>query len=155
MKLLNKEYLFKFLPKINLLLTLSVITLVIYLGISLMRPYQPYAFDSLRVKDESELVSKELSQDFNKLPDFREGVFNRRALFYTSLEAKPKEEEAEFQLLGVVAVGDKISAMLRDIRARKDYYCVEGDEIGAYKVKQIFRHRVILESKGTILEISR
>ncbi len=155
MKLFNKEFTFNILPKVNLLLILGVIVLTIYLCLNLLRPYQPFAFDKGRFKNGSGLVNEESSMPFKNLPVFDEGIFKERALFSPLLEKKPQQEEATFELLGLISIGEKNAAMIRNLKENKDYYCLGGEAIGDFKVREVFKDRVILESEGKILEIRR
>jgi len=61
----------------------------------------------------------------------------------------------EFELLGLVSVGDKTAAMIRDVHENKDYYCLGGEQIGAFKVKHILKDKVILQSESQTLELYR
>ena len=96
----------------------------------------------------------------DEIPAFQEGIFNRGSVFTGSLsqpllEHKLQQEEVGIELLGLVSVGDKTAAMIRDIREKKNYSCVGGEEIAGFKVKQVLKDKVILESEGKMLELSR
>lgn len=151
MKLLNKENILDVLPKINLLLTFSVIVLVIYLILNLLRPQQA----SLRFRGSFDLMENKLTTHSKDIPIFQEGLFRRRALFNALTETSSKPKEAEFELLGLVSMGEKTAAMIRDTVEGKDYYCLGGEQIGKFKVKLILKDKVILESKNQTLELSR
>ena len=83
---------------------------------------------------------------------FKEELFKNRRLFSASFAGKVQEKESVFILLGV-SMGTKNLAMIRDQAENKNYYCALGDNIGSFKVKQILRDKVILESADTTLEL--
>ena len=156
MKILNKELFFKILPKINALLFLSVIVLTIYLCLNILRPYQPSALSRGRFIEQGELLSNEIAMRLENVPDFQERIFKERTLFSPLVvaERKPQQEETSLELLGLVSVGDKFAAMIRDTKEQKDYYCMGGEIIGEFTVKQILKDKVILESEKGRLELS-
>jgi type II secretory pathway component PulC len=139
-----------FVPKINILLSLGVIILAVYLALTLLKPYNPRTVSGGNIK--LEMLALKSSAPAKEIPIFEEGIFKKKQLFSQSLQKKTEEKKIELMLLGV-SVGDKNLAMIRDITANKDYYCVEGDRIGNFQVKQIFKDKVILESEGKTLEI--
>ena len=144
--------------KINFLLTVSVIILVVFLCINLLSAQQSFAFNYRDIKNKSELIDPVMKLD--EIPVFQESIFKRGSVFTGSLsqpllEHKLQQEEVGIELLGLVSVGDKTAAMIRDIREKKNYYCVGGEEIAGFKVKQVLKDKVILESEGKMLELSR
>ena len=158
MKFLNRENIFVMINKINFLLTVSVIILVVFLCINLLSAQQPFTFNYRDIKNKSELIDPVMKLD--EIPVFQESIFKRGSMFTGSLsqpllEHKLQQEEVGIELLGLVSVGDKTAAMIRDIREKKNYYCVGGEEIGGFKVKQVLKDKVILESEGKMLELSR
>ena len=155
MKLLDKEKFIDILPKINMLLFIGVIALTIYLSFILLRPHQPLALDREVQIGMSKLLDEEAVISVEDIPAFQESVFKERALFNISSEKEPQREVAAFQLLGLVSVGEKNAAMIRDTKENKNYYLLEGETIGEYRVKQILEDMVILESEGKTLEIGR
>ena len=139
--------------KINVLLSLSAVALVAYLALVRLQPYCPVLLSERTLKLEVPgLISKESSAMLKGAYAFDEKIFKKRQLFSQSVTKKAEEKKIEFILLGV-SVGDKNLAMLRDVTAKQDYYCVAGDRIGVFKVKEIFKDKVILESEGKMLEI--
>ena len=154
MKPLNKEFFFKILPKINALLVLSVIALTIYLLLNILRPYQPSFLNKGCLIKSPEDEINYISRRLENLPVFQEVIFNERPLFNTLVEKEPRQEATTLELLGLVSVGDKFAAMIRDTKDNKDYYCLGGEVIGEFMVKQILKDRVILESEKGRLELS-
>ena len=149
MKLLNG-----IIPKINLLLSLSVVVLGIYLSLNLSRPYSGVSLGSRGFKTQPlELMGKESSVILQATPGFSEEIFKRKQLFNQSGKKNPALKKRTLILLGV-SVGDKNLAMIRNTEDNKDYYCTQGDKIGDFRVKQILKDKVILESESGTLEIN-
>lgn len=145
MKILNRESLCRVIPTLNLVLCLSVLGLVFYLLSIWKHLYQPRM-----QKFETAVI--EPSIKLREAPVFKEGLFKSRQLFSTSFTGKIQERKSAFILLGV-SMGTKNLAMIRDQAENKNYYCVLGDSIGSFKVKQILRDKVILESADSTLEL--
>ena len=144
-----------FVPKVNISLSLSIIVLAVYFAIVQMQPYPSVALSNRNLKSEaSRLINKESSAMLKGTYTFDEKIFKKKSLFSQPVKKKAEEKKQVFILLGV-SVGDKNLAMIRDVTENRDYYCVEGDRIGSFKVKQILKDRVILESEGKTLEISQ
>lgn len=132
---------------LNILLTLSAAVLAFYLFLNLKQPYQPKT-------QPSELMNDKLSVTLEEAPAFKEKIFKSKRLFYTASEKKPGQKKPAFILLGVSS-GERNLALVRDANENMDYYCAVGDSIGFFKVKQIFKDKVILECDGNITEITR
>ena len=153
---INKDYFFRVLPKVNKFLFICVMILTVYLVGNLLLSAKSVAFNADRIMEKAALSEAGFSSQFAKLTPFKEGVFSRRSLFGPLVEKKKtREKETTFKLLGLISVGDKNAAMIRDVRAGKDYYCLGGEVIGAFTVSQILTDKVILESGDRVLEISR
>lgn len=138
--------LYALMPGLDMLLALFAVVLVIHLFFSVRKPYTPKM-----QPDELTVGGLSLARE---IPVFKEEIFKRKQLFNTLVKKQPGEEKSQFSLLGV-SVGGKNLAMIKDNAENKDYYCSEGDKIGDFKVKQILKDKVILESEGNILVISQ
>lgn len=145
MKITMRESLCRVIPRLNLVLCLSVLGLVFYLLSIWKHLYQPRM-----QKFETAVI--EPSIKLREIPVFKEELFKNRRLFSTSFAGKVQEKESVFILLGV-SMGTKNLAMIRNQAENKNYYCALGDNIGSFKVKQILRDKVILESADTTLEL--
>jgi type II secretory pathway component PulC len=88
------------------------------------------------------------------MPQFSVDSFKKSELFRSSGRKTTVQDTKSFVLLGV-SMGDKKLAILQDTKAKKDYYCTEGDIVGEYTVKAISRDKVVLEYEGNTLEITR
>ena len=153
MKILNKENFFQLVLKLNVLLIFSAVLLTVYLYSSINRTY-----DSSNVRSKNKiarplelLVKGAVS---GAVPLFQEDVFKKKQLFNQAANKKPEQVKKVFTLLGV-SMGKKNIAVIRDIKANKDYYCSVGDMIGDLQVKEILRDKVVVESASGTLEISR
>lgn len=131
---------------LNLVLCLSVLGLVLYLFSIRKHPYHPRT-------QKFELLNSEPSK-LQEAPALKEWLFKSRQLFNTSLPRKQEEKKAEFVLLGV-SLGKRNLAVIRDTAEHKDYYCAAGDSIGSFKIRQILKDKVILESEGRTMELSK
>jgi type II secretory pathway component PulC len=143
--------LYSVIPKLNVALIISGFSLGGYLLMAMSRPYQvgapgdkPGNFQSFNAA----------AQSLARLPQFSADAFKKSELFRSSGKKTPSQESTSFILLGV-SMGDKKLAILQDTKAKKDYYCTEGDIVGNYTIKAIFRDKVVLEYEGNTLEITR
>ena len=139
--------------KLNILLTLSAIILIAFLSLKMLKPNQAISLNAKDIKIKAFAFTNNESIISSGAAAFDEGIFKRQ-IFGQSAKKKIGKEKQEFLLLGV-SVGQKKLAMIRDTRENKDYYCAEGDIIVGFRVKQIFKDRVILESEGRTIEISQ
>jgi type II secretory pathway component PulC len=156
MKLLSKNTIFVLLPKINFILACSMIVLVFSIAFTSLRPYRPFIGLASRVSKLSGALDIVKSSYVSKdIPVFNENVFKQRQLFSPAVEQKTAQENAIFEFLGFVNAGEKSAVMILDTQNKKKYYCLVGDMIGGYRVKEISRDRVILESEGKQMEITR
>jgi len=143
--------LYTVIPKINVALIISGFLLGGYLLMAMSRPYQVGSMNDKPVKSKPvDAVAK----SFAKVPQFSAEAFKKSELFRSSGKRSPVQDTKSFVLLGV-SMGDKKLAILRDTKANKDYYCTEGDVVGEYTIKEIFRDKVVLEYDGNTLEITR
>lgn len=131
---------------LNLVLCLSVLGLVFYLLSIRKHPYQPQ-------RQKFEGLNTEPSK-LREAPALKEWLFKSRQLFNTSLPRKQEEKKAAFVLLGV-SLGKRNLAVIRDAAENKDYYCAVGDSIGSFKIRQILKDKVILESEGRTMELTK
>ncbi|MFA6217009.1 MAG: hypothetical protein WDL87_05085 [Candidatus Omnitrophota bacterium] len=157
MKFLSKNTIFVLLSKINLVLVCCMIALVFSIAFTSLRPYRPFVGLASRVSKLSGVLDAARNSFASReIPVFNENVFKQRQLFNSVAGQKQlAQENAVFEFLGFVNAGEKSAAMLLDTQNKKKYYCLVGDMIGAYRVKDISRDRVVLESEGKILEITR
>jgi len=139
--------------KLNILLTLSALILIVFLSLKMLKPNQTIPLNAKDFKIKPFALTNNESIIFKGAAAFDEEIFKRR-IFGQSAKKKTEKEKQEFLLLGV-SVGQKKLAMIRDTRENKDYYCAEGDIIVGFKVKQILKDKVILESDSRTIEISQ
>ena len=153
MKILNKDFFFGLLPRLNVLLIVSACFLTAGLYSSINRTYDA---SNLRPENKKarplELIAKGASQE--AAPFYQEDVFRKKQLFNLAVAKKAEQEKKVFLIQGI-STGKKNIAVIRDVKANKDYYCSEGDMIGDYRVKEIMKEKVVLESEAGTLEISR
>jgi type II secretory pathway component PulC len=154
MKVINKENFFNLVPKLNVILivTAGILTAGLYSSIN-----RTYDSNSVRPNNKItrplELMTKGAASD--ALPLFQEDIFKKKPLFNQPTNKKLVPEKKVFTLLGI-SMGKKNIAVIRDVKANKDYYCSVGDPVGDYQVKEILKDKVILESSSNeTLEISR
>lgn len=143
-----KIVIYKLVPRINIALIVCVFALGGYLLLLVASPYKI----SIHNKRNTGVLWKKDSAA--KLPVFEGSVLRQRPLFGAGGKKTAPHENKVMILLGV-ALGDKKSAMIRDVKANKDYYCAEGDMVGDYRVKDIQKDKVLLEYEGSVIEISR
>jgi len=145
----------KILPKINLLLIIFVVILIVYLGVCFLQPSRAFKLDAQSPNIQARQYSGNKDAAAKKMAVLDEGIFTKRSLFSPLLENKQPQEKGIFELAGLVSVEGKYAAMLKDVKTKKSYYCLVGDTVGIYTVKQISKDRVILESGGKTLEITK
>ncbi len=143
-----KIVIYKLVPRINIALIVCVFVLGGYLLFLVTSPYKI----SVQHKRNSNVLWKK--DTASKLPVFDASVLRQRPLFGAGGKKSSAHENKVMVLLGV-AMGDKKSAMIRDVKANKDYYCSEGDMVGDYRVKEIQKDKVIIEYEGSVIEIAR
>lgn len=146
--MLNRENLYRIISTLNLILCLCVWWLVFYLFSASMRPFQP------RMAMDPEPAQAEPAQGQLRAPVIDELLFKSRRLFGATLPGKQEKKKNTLVLLGV-SLGKRNLAVIKDTSEGKDYYCAAGDSIGPFKVKRILKDRVILESEGNILELTK
>jgi hypothetical protein len=138
-------------PKINVGLIISGFLLGGYLLFTLSRPYHGIIDDKqLDLQSFDSVVKKTL----DAVPPFNKGIFKNSELFSSFGKKAASQGGRNLVLLGV-SMGQKKLAVIRDTKANKDYYCTEDDIAGEYRIKEIFKDKVILEYDGSILEITR
>ncbi|MFA5118272.1 MAG: hypothetical protein WC695_05410 [Candidatus Omnitrophota bacterium] len=154
---MSKNTIFVLLPKLNIILACCMIVLVFSIAFTSLRPYRPFIGLASRVSKLSGVLdAAKNSYASREIPVFNENVFKQRQLFSSAAGQKQlSQENAIFEFLGFVNAGEKSAAMLLDVQNKKKYYCLVGDMIGAFRVKDIARDRVVLESEGKIMEITR
>jgi hypothetical protein len=136
----------KVLAKINTFQVFSAGILVIYLLLNIRNTYYP----TMQVAKEREIQFPQL------LPQVsldKQALFKTKPLFNIYVNKTQLKEKEDFILLGV-SFGKKNLAMIRDVLGNKDYYCTEGDSIADFKVKSIFKDKVILESEKDTLVLT-
>lgn len=147
----------KIISTLNAIFFLSAVALTGYLYFNTLRARQPFAFDKELYVKRPETENRQILSFLEKIPAFDENIFRQRRLFEFIPEQKPQaqEEGITLELLGLVSVGEKNAAMIRDIKENKDYYCFGGEIIGKFKIKQILEDRVIIEYEGKVMEINQ
>lgn len=154
MKQLSLYYVVDALPKANFILFFSAAILAVNLLMGLNRSHEQHFLGAVTVAPQIEFRAKELAKGIQQAPVFDDELFKRAHLFnYSGKKVKGPGVKA-FVLLGV-SLGDKRLAMIKDAQDNKEYYCKEGDSIGVFKVKQILKDKVILESGEKTLEINQ
>lgn len=152
---LNKKHFFQILPKVNLALFFSAAILAVYLIFGMMRYCRYFSFSGKDFETESfEPESKGTKYADAENSAFDEKVFEQRFLFNFSGEEKVQKQDLTFQLLGVISVGEKYMAVIKNTGKNKEYRCIEGEAIGElFTVKKIFKDKVILEFEDKIMEL--
>lgn len=151
--MITKERVFTFIPKINLLLTISAIIFLTYLAFKIVQPYRIVTINPREIKIKPLGLINTESLASKGAMAFDEGLF-RKQLFSYAARKKVEPGKGGFILLGV-SLGQKKLAMIRDARENKDYYCAEGDIILGLRVKEISKDRVVLEKDNESIELSR
>lgn len=154
MKILNKDVFFSLVPKLNILLILCAALLTVKLYSSINRTYDSSNIQSKRkiAKPLELMMGKETISE--QAPLFQEDIFKKKELFNLATNKNLTPEKRSFVLLGVSS-GKKNIAVIKDTKDNKDYYCSEGDLIGDFQVKEIFKDKVVLKSIDGLLEITR
>ena len=106
MKIAMRESVYRVIPRLNIVLCLSVLGLVFYLLSIWKHLYQPRM-----QKFETAVI--EPSIKLREAPVFKEGLFKNRRLFSTSFTGKAQEKKSALILLGV-SIGTKNLAMIRN-----------------------------------------
>ncbi|MCX7926575.1 MAG: hypothetical protein N2606_00315 [Candidatus Omnitrophica bacterium] len=152
MKKTAPDFFYDILPTVNFLLLVCAIFLLVKLLFVIFGTYTPAKINV----SSSFIKPPELSESLvvpKQLPIFQEEVFQKKQLFGQTTTNKRKPTQT-FVLAGV-SVGAKDIAVLKDITNNKSYYCAVGDMIGEFRVKEITKDKVILESANNTLEINR
>ncbi len=154
MKILNKDVFFSLVPKLNILLILCAVLLTVKLYSSVSRTYDSSNIQAKRkiAKPLELMMGKETISE--PAPLFQEDIFKKKELFNLATNKNLAPEKRSFVLLGVSS-GKKNIAVIKDTKDNKDYYCSEGDLIGDFQVKEIFKDKVVLKTTDGILEITR
>ena len=149
----NRDCFFNILPRINLALFILSIILAIFLLGNIIRSYQTIRLN----KDDFARGEKELGESrvtsLMKLPAFDKNVFTQSSLFNAPGKEAPSVSGLEVELLGIVSVGAEHAATIRDKKDNVEYYCLGGEVIGDFTVKEVFKDKVILESEDKTLEL--
>jgi hypothetical protein len=140
-------FFYKAAPAFNAALTLSAAVLSIYLFMHVRETYHPGA--PRNVLSQAEIPKLKQEQ-----PLFDDGVFSEKRLF-TGYSKKTSAVEKENFILRGVSIGEKNLAVIKDVLNNKEYYCREGDSIGAFSVKRILKEQVILESERETIILSQ
>lgn len=146
----------KIIPAVNIALSCSAIVLIFIVLFNLRKPYYQVSTEGkAQISGQIGISSGvEPAKDFTAVFDFSDEIFKRKQLFNFAKHKGKETKDQEFILLGI-SIGEKNIAMIKDTRENKDYYCKEGDKIGNFSIKQIFKDKVILESEGNIMVISQ
>jgi len=138
-------------PGLNMLLIVTGAILTYYMCFTIFRTYGPV---EVRRAKPLELTEEQLSGRTGPLPAYQEELFKKKFLFNQPVTKRPQFEGRAFVLVGVSA-GEKMLAVIKDTKANKSYYCSVGEMVGDFKVKQITKEKVVLESEDGLLEIGR
>ena len=132
---------------LNIMLALSVIILAGYLLSNVKNAYYP----RIQAFEQKEIPMPVLLDEVSAT---KQAVFKTKPLFNTYVKKAQLREKEDYVLLGV-SIGNKNLAMIKDTVGNKDYYCTEGDKIGVFRVKRIFKDKVILESDQDTLVLTQ
>ena len=152
---IHKENIYELIPRINIVLSASALILAAFFVVTLTQPYNTAALRGKNIKPRAiELPADGDSQASEGIPPFDESIFRKKPLFGLPTIESHKEVKKTFLLLGV-SMGDKKIAIIRDTEGNKNYYCSEGDTIGNFRVTQIHKSMVLIESDEKTLEITQ
>lgn len=146
----KKTVLYDLIPRINLLLGVSALSLGAYFFLNLTQPYFIFPLEEKTFQAEALIKA---TNDAQAMPAFSDAIFKNKPLFFVPKETEHTREQA-FVLLGV-STGTRTLALIRDRRAKNDYYCSEGDMIEGLKIIRITKDKVTLNAGGSLLEITR
>jgi type II secretory pathway component PulC len=149
----DKHALLAVVPKVNVVLLALAALLTLYLGVSIVRSYRPIPLSKEKFIRNSFKLKEWAGQELEKISGFDASVFERRSLFTQARQEKGQEPAVKIELLGIVTVGKQHAAMLRDTGDNTEHYCLGGEEIAGFLVKDIFADRVVLERDGRELEL--
>ena len=155
MKQLNRGLYYKVLPTVNVLLLVSALFFCGSLLLKLLHSSKnSFIFDNSCLAASGPLDWPP-GLVLESSVGYKRERFSNRDLFIARTRGIRQSAQGEFQLLGLISAGEKTAAMIRDLSEKKDYYCLGGEKIGSYIVKEILKDRVILESEGKTLEITK
>lgn len=149
---MRPQAMYQLIPKLNAGLIASAALLAGYLVYSLVQPFD-YSRQAGRT-DRAARPRTELRIPAAAGPVFAEGTFKAKYLFSQPAKKANGPVARQYVLLGI-SVGTKDLAMIRDVKNKKDYYCGVGDMVADYRVLEIHKDRVVLESADGLLEIGR
>ena len=151
MRIVNRDFLYAVLPAANIMLLLSSLVLCAYWVYRIISPYTVVAVPVSKKADAAVILSPQMSLP---MPVYDADIFKRSIFLGTSSKKNVSQEKRALIFVGA-SIGRKNLAVIRDTRANKDFYCTVGDKIGEFKVTAITKDKIILESDGQPVEITR
>jgi hypothetical protein len=153
--LIAAEKAYAFARYANIALFLSALLLTVYQVTILLRPHSLREISSRIRQGKPDILFGEIPSLPKGLPGFDESLFREKVLFPRELPAVAavvEDKKGTLILLGI-SLGEKKIAIIRDSSQNKNYYCSPGGTVGDYRVKEIYKGRVVLESPRGPLEL--
>jgi len=101
-----------------------------------------------------------------KNSSYYENLFNKKNIFKAlavkqalapvqkiKSEKNLEQEFSMFELLGVVSSGGKSQALIENVNSGKTFYCVGGERLNGFVVKEVLDNKVILEQGDRTFEL--
>lgn len=147
------------LKKSLLVLNAALVFVIICLAAVISRQFTP---DTIKKSLPPDIADKIKSAVI--LPDavpisHYQNIFAAKNIFapprFNAAEAKNDAalNRPRLALAGIVIVGDRPLALIRDLENNLDFYCQGGEDISGYKVKEVTPKKVILEVDGQEIEL--
>ena len=137
------------LKKINYFFCGVIILLLFFLFLNLKKNFSM----EIATSQEVDLKKEEIKTiPFSKY----KSILSQRKLFKKSegsLEKSLSGTPLNLVLLGIISASDNPQAMLKNSETGNTHNCYEGDSVSGFKIKEIQKNKVILESGERILEL--
>lgn len=155
--LIAAEKIYAFARYANIALFLSALLLTVYQVTILLRPHSLREISSKIRQGKPDILFGEIPSLPKGMPGFDEALFREKVLFprETPAAAAVVEDKKGALILLGVSLGEKKIAIIRDSSQNKNYYCSPGGTVGDYRVKEIYKGRVVLESPRGPLELTQ
>lgn len=153
--LIAAEKIYAFSRCANIALLLSALLLTAYQVTILLRPHSLREISSKIRQGKPDILFGEIPSLPKGLPGFDESLFREKVLFPREAPAVVVEDKKGTLILLGVSLGEKKIAIIRDSSQNKNYYCSPGGAVGDYRVKEIYKGRVVLESPRGALELTQ
>jgi len=162
-KILTMSTFDKTVDQLNLVLAgLLCILLISILFLKFSSPVNVEQIMSSTYKTSAELPMLKISKKSSK---YYQRILGRRELFVAqpglrikkavSRVAGPADQISggDLQLMGIVSGAQGPQAILMDTKTSKSFYCLVGEKINGFTVKDVLENKVILEKDGELIEI--